>query len=125
MGVYTQHAYMRPFGVSVAFLAIDDEKGPQLFQCDPAGYYAGYKGCAAGAKESEAQNTLEKVVKKHQNLTESATIQQGILCLQTVMGMDFKETDIEVGLVSKSRPGFVRLSEEEIRNHLDAIAEQD
>jgi 20S proteasome subunit alpha 1 len=123
--VYTQHAYMRPFGVNSIFLSIDDEKGPSLFQCDPAGYYAGYKGCAAGAKETEAQNALEKIVKKKQALPESETIQQAILCLQTVMGQDFKEGDIEVGLVSKKRAGFVRLSEEEIRNNLDAIAEKD
>merc|ERR1719478_1376096 len=99
--VYTQHAYMRPFGVNIIFLSIDDEKGPQLFQVDPAGYYAGYKGCAAGAKENEAQNALEKIVKKKQALPEAETIQQAITCLQTVMGMDFKDTDIEVGIVSK------------------------
>merc|ERR550537_1107524 len=48
--VYTQHAYMRPFCVNAIFLSIDDEKGPSLFQIDPAGYYAGYKGTAAGTK---------------------------------------------------------------------------
>merc|ERR1719174_3062850 len=123
--VYTQHAYMRPFGVNIIMFSIDDEKGPSLFQIDPAGYYAGYKACAAGAKESEAQNALEKIVKKKQALPEAETIQQAITCLQTVMGMDFKDTDIEVGIVSKNRTGFVRLAEEEIRNHLDAIAEKD
>merc|ERR1719163_2088366 len=119
--VYTQHAYMRPFGVNMILLSIDDEKGPSLFQID----HAGYKGCAAGAKENEAQNALEKIVKKKTALPEAETIQQAILCLQTVMGMDFKDTDIEVGLTSQKRTGFVRLSEEEIRNHLDAIAEKD
>ncbi len=29
--LYTQHAYMRPYGVSAIFFAIDEEKGPQLF----------------------------------------------------------------------------------------------
>lgn len=123
--VYTQHAYMRPFGVNIIMFSMDDEKGPSLFQIDPAGYYAGYKGCAAGAKENEAQNALEKIVKKKQALPENETIQQAIMCLQTVMGMDFKDTDIEVGLVSSKRSGYVRLSEEEIHGHLDAIAEKD
>lgn len=123
--VYTQHAYMRPFAVNMIVFSIDDETGPSLFQIDPAGYYAGYKGCAAGAKESEAQNALEKIVKKKIALPEAETIQQAIACLQTVMGMDFKDTDIEVGLTSRNRKGFVRLTEEEIRSHLDAIAEKD
>merc|ERR1719478_676234 len=105
---------MRPFGVNIILLSVDDEKGPSLFQCDPAGYYAGYKGCAAGAKENEAMNALEKIVKKKMTLPESETIQQAIGCLQAVMGMDFKATDIEVGVVSKSRPKFTRLPDVEV-----------
>ena len=45
--------------------------------------------------------------------------------LQAVMGMDFKPTDIEVGVVSKSKSGFYRLTEAEIDTHLTAIAEKD
>merc|ERR1712107_451908 len=123
--VYTQHAYMRPYGVNAMLFSIDDEKGPSLFQVDPAGNYFGYKACAAGTKDREAINALEKIVKKKLTLTQSETIQQAIGCLQTVMGMDFKPTDIEVGIVTKSKAGFIRLTEAEIDNHLTAIAERD
>lgn len=123
--VYTQHAYMRPYGVSTMLYSIDEESGPSLFQVDPAGMYMGYKACAAGTKDAEAINALEKVIKKKLNLTEAETIQQAIGCLQAVLGMDFKPSDIEVGIVSKTRPGFVRLGEEEIDGHLTAIAEKD
>ncbi len=41
--VALQHAYMRPLGVIPVILGIDEEKGPQLFKVDPAGYYVGYK----------------------------------------------------------------------------------
>lgn len=123
--VYTQHAYMRPYGVSTILVAIDDEKGPSLYQVDPAGNYFGYKAAAAGTKDQEAINALEKIVKKKAALNESETIQQAIGCLQAVMGMDFKATDIEVGVVSKSKRGFYRLAEAEIDSHLTAIAEKD
>mgnify|MGYP006052481761 FL=1 len=48
--VYTQHAYMRPLAVMVMLVAIDDERGPSLFKCDPAGYYVGYSATSAGPK---------------------------------------------------------------------------
>jgi Proteasome subunit len=41
--VYTQHAYMRPLGVISTLVGIDEERGPQLFKVDPAGYFVGYK----------------------------------------------------------------------------------
>lgn len=123
--VYTQHAYMRPYGVSTMLCSMDDENGPSLFQVDPAGMYMGYKACAAGTKDAEAVNALEKVIKKKLALTESETIQQAVSVLQSVLGMDFKAGDVEVGMVCKSRRGFVRLSEEEIDVHLNAIAEKD
>ncbi len=30
---------------------IDEERGPSVFKVDPAGFYCGYKGIAAGIKE--------------------------------------------------------------------------
>ena len=49
---------------ALTIAGIDEELGPQLFKCDPAGYFAGYQACAAGAKEDEAMNFLEKQFKK-------------------------------------------------------------
>merc|ERR1719482_1841184 len=51
-------------------IGIDDEgenKLPQLFRCDPAGYYVGYKATSAGQKEQEANNWLEKRYKTDAN----------------------------------------------------------
>jgi len=123
--VYTQHAYMRPYGVTAMFMSVDEEKGPSLYQVDPAGHFLGYKAAAAGAKDQEATNALEKIVKKKLALTESATIQEAVGCLQSVMGMDFKSGDIEVGVISKARPSFTRLTDAEVEGHLTAIAEKD
>jgi len=100
----------------VGYVLVHDTRGARCF---------GYKAAAAGAKEQEAKNALEKIIKKKQALSEVDTIQEAIKCLQAVMGMDFKSTDIEVGVVSKARPRFTRLSEEQIDSHLTAIAEKD
>ena len=50
-------------------LGYDDEHGPQVFKCDPAGYYCGYKATAAGVKQLEANSFLEKKIKKKQDFT--------------------------------------------------------
>ena len=34
---------MRPLGCIPILIAIDEERGPQLFKVDPAGYFVGYK----------------------------------------------------------------------------------
>lgn len=45
-------------------IGIDDELGPQIFKLDPAGYYVGFYATAAGQKQQEAMNYLEKKWKR-------------------------------------------------------------
>ena len=56
-------------------IGIDDEKGPQLYKTDPAGYYCGFKGCSVGIKQTEANSFLEKKIKKKHAWTQSETIE--------------------------------------------------
>ena len=82
-------------------IGIDDEgenKLPQLFRCDPAGYYVGYKATSAGQKEQEANNWLEKRYKTDANpaLSYDDTVQLALACLQNVLGSDLKADDVEV-----------------------------
>lgn len=37
-------------------IGLDPERGPQIFKLDPAGYYIGHTACAAGQKQTEANN---------------------------------------------------------------------
>eukprot|EP01089_Gocevia_fonbrunei_P008108 TRINITY_DN1976_c0_g1_i2.p1 TRINITY_DN1976_c0_g1~~TRINITY_DN1976_c0_g1_i2.p1 ORF type:complete len:232 (-),score=51.26 TRINITY_DN1976_c0_g1_i2:1-696(-) len=93
--IYTQTAWMRPLGVSVILVGIDDEFGPQLYHCTPAGSYLGYKATCAGQKDQEARNFLEKKFKNNPKLDSDKTIKMAINALQTVLGEDFKASDIE------------------------------
>jgi 20S proteasome subunit alpha 1 len=73
--VATQEARFRPLGCSIILIGYDDERGPQLFKCDPAGYYVGYRATAAGAKQQEALNHLEKKLKKEPQLDMNDTVE--------------------------------------------------
>lgn len=48
-------------------IGIDIELGPQIFKLDPAGYFVGFHATAAGQKQQEAMNFLEKKWKKLNN----------------------------------------------------------
>ncbi|KAI8618816.1 nucleophile aminohydrolase [Chytriomyces sp. MP71] len=123
--VYTQHAAMRPYGVSMMLIAYDDEAGPQVFKCDPAGYFAGYKGTSAGTKGQEATNHLEKKLKKDPVMSTEETVELAITTLSTVLSIDFKPTDIEIGIVTKDDPTFRALSVGDIETHITRIVERD
>lgn len=56
-------------------IGVDEEFGPQVYKCDPAGYYCGFKATAAGVKQTEATSFLEKKVKKKLDWTFEQTIE--------------------------------------------------
>lgn len=119
---------------------LDEELGPQLYKCDPAGYYCGFKATAAGVKQTEATSFLEKKVKKKPDWTyeqaievrshthilllplytksisevqcltfdpfPTVPIQTAISCLSTVLAIDFKPSEVEVGVVTSQESRF-------------------
>ncbi|KAJ3018798.1 Proteasome subunit alpha type-6 [Thoreauomyces humboldtii] len=122
--VYTQHAAMRPLGVSMILIGYDDERGPQLFKCDPAGYFVGYHATSAGAKHQEALNHLEKKLKKKPQLSVEDTVEMAITTLSTTLSLDLKAGDVEIGIVTADDPSFKVLQESEIDEHLTRIVEK-
>ncbi|KAK8157939.1 proteasome core particle subunit alpha 1 [Phyllosticta citrichinensis] len=133
--VYTQRAYMRPLGVATTLISLDSEFGPQLYKCDPAGYYVGYKATASGPKTQEALNYLEKKL-KNKDYAEGdwqEVVELGISTLSQVLSVDFKKGELEIGIVGGPRadgkegvdPQFRVLTEDQIDERLQAIAEKD
>ncbi|KAG4301464.1 hypothetical protein PCANB_002375 [Pneumocystis canis] len=131
--VCTQRAAMRPLAISSIFIAIDEERGPQIFKCDLAGDYAGYKATASGPKKQEAINYLEKKLKSD-NFEGSweDIVELAISTLSSVLNIDFKADEIEIGLVGAPLKGdttplntFRVLTTDEIDERLQSIADKD
>lgn len=123
--VYTQHAGIRPPAVSTVLIGIDEEEGPKLFKCDPAGFFLGYKATGAGQKDTEINNQLEKKFKHNKEWKGDEAIQTALDVLQTVLGSDLRSKGVEVGVVTKESPNFRVLNEEEIEDQLVALADKD
>ena len=122
--VYTQYSAKRTLASFMILGGVDDELGPQLYRCDPAGVFTGYKACAAGPKSAEAMNWLEKEAKKGGTLPLDGALRRALLCIQSIHGTDFKSADLEVAVATADAP-FTVLGEEEVEGHLTAIAEED
>lgn len=58
-------------------VSMDENGAPQLYKTDPAGYYCGYKAVGVGVKQTEANNYLEKKIRKKPSWTFNETVEVG------------------------------------------------
>jgi len=121
--VRTQSASMRPLACMSLLIGVDDEAGPQVYKLDCAGHVLPFKAAAIGPKEQESMNYLEKRFLDMRDDSTDQIIRTAITCLGSVLGSDFRGNEIEVGILDSAKSKFRKLTETEIENHLNAIAE--
>ena len=89
---YTQYGGARPFGVSILFVGIDDEK-PVLYGTEPTGIFFEYKATVLG----EGSDAVREIL--HKEYSESMSMDDGIkMCiraLKKVLGKDFDARRID------------------------------
>jgi 20S proteasome subunit alpha 1 len=117
----SQVASYRPLAVIACFIGVDDVKGPVVYKVDCAGHFLPFFGTAAGPKEQEAMNFLEK--RDMKDADANLVVRTAITCLGHVLGSDFRVSEIEVAQVVGAKGNFITLSEEEIELHLNVIAD--
>ncbi|MFX0049824.1 MAG: archaeal proteasome endopeptidase complex subunit alpha [Candidatus Hodarchaeota archaeon] len=120
--LYTQHAGVRPFGVSLLIAGCDEIHGPQLYMTEPSGSYWGYRATAIG---SSAPAIIEFLEGKYQKIAK--TIEEGNLialkALNQILEAPLDPEMIEVAIIPESTKTLGYLSRNEIITLIDKLEE--
>ena len=113
--VYTQHAGVRPFGVSMILVGVD-ESGSRVFTVDPSGSYRGYRATAVGRKSEEANKLLEGSYRADIALEEAIALT--VEALKNASEEEMTPKNCKVAIVPTETRVFRRLSEVEVEKYL-------
>lgn len=108
---YTQYGGARPYGVSILFIGVTDEK-PQLFVTDVTGIFFEYTATAIGEFETEIKEILSKEYKE--TLTIDEGLKLAIRSLKRVLGKEFTPLRIDAAYLKTKDKMFIRLNNGEI-----------
>ncbi|MFH2112367.1 MAG: archaeal proteasome endopeptidase complex subunit alpha [Candidatus Bathyarchaeota archaeon] len=109
--VYTQHAGVRPFGVSMILAGVD-ATGSKVLTTDPSGAYRGFKATAVGRKSEEANKLLEDKYVDGMSLDEAAKL--AVDAVKVASDMEVTAKNVKVAAIYSDTLAFRRLSEEEV-----------
>lgn len=115
MQLYTQHAGVRPFGVSIIFAGVD-KTGCRLFQTDPGGNYFGFRAAAIGAGGETLKDFLEAGYRDDFKLDDAVIL--AIQCLAKVMEGKIDPTKVRVAIISTGTKKFRKLTNEELEKYI-------
>ena len=113
--VYTQHAGVRPFGVSM-IIAGYDATGSRVLTTDPSGAYRGFKATAVGRKNEEANRLLEEKYRDDIPLDEAVKL--AIEAVNAASDTPITSKTVKVAVIPAETKTFKRLTEEEVDKHL-------
>ncbi|UCH56599.1 MAG: archaeal proteasome endopeptidase complex subunit alpha [Candidatus Bathyarchaeota archaeon] len=114
--VYTQHAGVRPYGVSMILVGVD-ATGSRVFMVDPSGSYRGYRATAVGRKSDEGNKLLEEQYRDDLTLDEAISL--AVDTVKTASDGEVSSKIIKVAVVPAETRAFKRLSESEVERFLE------
>ena len=112
--VYTQHAGVRPYGVSMVLAGVDST-GSRVFNVDPSGSYRGYKAVAVGRKNDEGNSLLEREYRDDLSLDEAISL--AIEAIKISSDGDVNQKIVKVAVIPVENRVFRRLSESEVEKY--------
>jgi proteasome alpha subunit len=109
--LYTQHAGVRPFGVSILFGGVD-RMGNRLFATHPSGSYRGYKAVAVGVGRETVINILK--TEYHENMKLDEAIKLAIKCLVKALEAREQPTRVKISVIPSTTKKLKVLTDKEI-----------
>ncbi|MEM1675322.1 MAG: archaeal proteasome endopeptidase complex subunit alpha [Desulfurococcaceae archaeon] len=120
---YTQHAGVRPFGVSIIFAGVDVDNTTQLFTTDPNGRYLSYYAVSIGEKSNEAISYIEKHYSYEKSLTD--IIKLGIeTIVNVVTEEEVTSENIEAGYISVDEKKFKIMTSRDISEYYNELVRE-
>ena len=113
--LYTQHAGVRPFGVSIIFGGVD-KTGNQLFGTHPSGTYRSYKANAVGAGRETVTNMLKEKYREDMKLED--TIKLAVKCLVKALEARQLPPRMKIGVVPSTTKKLEMISDEKIGEYV-------
>ena len=114
--VYTQHAGVRPFGVSMVLGGVDSQ-GSGVYTTDPSGSYKGYKAVAVGRKSDDANKML--IDRYVDELSLDHAIKLAIEVIKEASDEEMTSKNIKIAVIPSDKAVFKRLNEQEVDEHLE------
>jgi proteasome alpha subunit len=109
--LYTQHAGVRPFGVSMIFAGVD-KTGNRVFGTHPSGTYRGYKARTEGAGRETVFNILKEEYKEEMNIKDATKLV--IKCLVKALEARQLPPRIKVATIPAETQKMEILSDEKV-----------
>ncbi len=116
--MYTQHAGVRPFGVSIIFGGVD-ETGSHVFGTHPSGTYRGYKATALGAGRETVLAILKDEYNEKLNLEENTKLT--IKCLVKALEARQLTPRIKIATIPTTTKQLQMLTDEKIENYIKEL----
>ncbi|MDR2203851.1 MAG: archaeal proteasome endopeptidase complex subunit alpha [Nitrososphaerota archaeon] len=117
--MYTQHAGVRPFGVSLIFAGVD-KTGSRVFGTHPSGTYRGYKATALGAGRETVLNILKEEYKDNMSL--EGITKLAIKCLVKALEARQLPPRIKLAVIPAATKTLEMLSDEKIDAYIKELS---
>jgi proteasome alpha subunit len=117
--LYTQHAGVRPFGVSLIFGGVD-KTGNRVFITHPSGTYKGHKATAVGAGRETVMNILKEEYREDMSLEDAVKL--AVKCLVKTLEARQLPLRIKVAVISSATKKMEMLSDEKVEGYIKKFA---